>query len=93
MKAQDIFNNYGNFFQNGKFSNGEPILYKLIYYIAKDGDDFAIVKQEGSESYTVAHNCDIDGDNFTISWCWGHYDFRSVGSAKKYINAFYKNKF
>ena len=93
MRAQDIFNNYGNFFKNGEFSNGEPILYKLIYWEAKDGDDWAILKQENSETYTLAHNCDIDGDNFTISWCWGHYNFNSIGSAKRFINNFYKNRF
>ena len=92
MKAQDIFNNYGNFFQNGNYAGGEPILYKLIYWCAKDGDDFAILRQEKSEVYTIGHNVTFDCDSFTISWCWGHYDFKSVDSAKKYINNFYKNK-
>lgn len=98
MRAQDIFNNYGNFFMNGTYSDGKPILYKLCFFIAKDGDDFAIfqrvINNEVVENnYCIGHNNNFNCKDFTVNWCWGHYDFNSYESAKEYIKDFYKNKF
>ena len=84
MNTRDIFNNYGNFFQNGSYSNGKPILYKLCFFVAKNGDDFAIFKRD-ENNYCVGHFCDFDCKNFIVSWCFGYYDFKSFESAKDFI--------
>lgn len=88
MTTKTIFNNYGNFFQNGTYSKGEKILYKLVYFDIVNGDDFAIF-QRGENNYCVGHLCDFDFDNFTVSWAWGHYDFTTIESAKNFIKNFF----
>lgn len=88
MTTKTIFNNYGNFFQNGTYSNGEKILYKLIYFDIVNGDDFAIF-QRGENNYCVGHLVNFDFDNFTVSWAWGHYDFTTIESAKNFIKNFF----
>lgn len=88
MTTKTIFNNYGNFFQNGTYANGKPILYKLVYFTIVRGDDFAIFQQENGNTYIIGHLVDFDFNNFTVSWAWGHYDFETVTGAKKFIKNF-----
>ena len=87
MTTKTIFNNYGNFFQNGTYSNGEKILYKLVYFTIENSDDFAIF-QRGENNYCIGHLCDFDFDSFQVSWAWGHYDFDTIENAKKFIKNF-----
>ena len=90
MTTKTIFNNYGNFFQNGTYANGEKILYKLVFFTIKNGDDFAIFER-GENNYCIGHLCDFDFDNALVSWAWGHYDFTSIENAKKFIKNFFNN--
>ena len=81
---QNITNNYGNFFRNGTYANGKPILYKFCFYHVANGDDFGVFQQEGSDTYCVGHNVNLDFEAFTCSWCWGHYDFKTFEDAKNF---------
>ena len=89
MTTKTIFNNYGNFFQNGTYSNGNPVLYKLVHFEINDGDDFAIFQQLNSDTFCVGHLINFDFDSFKVSWSWGHYDFKTIESAKKFIKNFF----
>lgn len=87
MLLSDIENNYGNFFQNGEYSDGTPVLYKFCFYHydSENGDDFAVFKQDrDGAKYCVGHNVTMDFEKFTCGWCWGHYDFDTYEEAKNF---------
>ena len=73
-----VKNCYGCYFKNG---NTE---LELKYFIIINNDDYAIFKKSDN-NFIVSHLNSFDIEKFTVTWCYGHYDFTSFKEAKNWI--------
>lgn len=78
---------YGKDFKNGEYSNGNPCLYKLVFFDVVNGDDFAVFEHCGR--VCVGHLVNFDFEKMACHWAWGHYDFKDVETAKNFITHFF----